>query len=961
MPRRDTQSPIVPICFAILALVLLFSTPQFAQDVQPPRKVDKLSFISKTTCGVDAFLEKRPEADGRGVIIVILDTGVDMGIEGLKKTSLGTTKVIDVQDFSGAGDVRLIKAKVVEKAGTLEVLDTLSGLRLSGIEALPKPSDGAYLIGAFKELRLQNGEVPDVDGDSKSETVFGVLAYRVQDGAIAFVDTNADGNLADEKPLRSYKERFDTFTFAQKDTTKLPVMTCALNIFLDELRVVLHFDDGAHGSHVAGIAAGYNIYATPTQPGYNGIAPGAELVSLKISDGAIGQLSTTGSMKKAYDYAARLALLQPKPVVVNMSFGVASELESNADMEKYLDSLLEATPNLYVVVSNGNEGPGISSTGLPAAASRVISVGALLNRDIARDAYNLDQREHSIWNFSSRGAETAKPDLVAPGSAFSTVPNHSQMPLMSGTSMASPHVAGAIALLLSALLKEDPEGVRAGYYSQRVIKQALRASARPLSAALAYSELDYGAGLLNVPRALEALQSYRKSGFAEQMIDYTVRVASAVHGTEYATPAAYHRSTVIPEAEVFQVLPKFPPKVRTVEQENFFRIFELRSTAPWLKLPQKNVVMRGSAGTNIRVIYDRTKLKNPGVYHGKVIATRRAANSKFPEVEFELHNTLVVPYTFGDEGFMSFSRQTLRAGEIRRYFFAVPKGASALNVTVLSEKGFACDVSGAVISPRGAVVTPIPRIGDGETQSGVSVVRELEAGVYEVVLQADADAKTASRFSLEVEIERVTFDIQTLTPTLLQASVINSNTSISRGSVSARIGSYVKTVVDTIYAGKIYRMPVLLDERDGSLTMRISMSKEDYNKNTDIGLLIVDSLGRKLVSQSVDAATEAVRLVNPYDKAAQVFFEIHYGFAHDTPDTYARLVITETHGITPVLLEASTNTSVELLPFIPQRFEWCIPQLPPLPKGYVYRGDLRFEDLFNRLKSIQPFTLPALP
>lgn len=298
------------------------------------------------------------------------------------------------------------------------MLDTLSGLRLSGIEALPKPSDGAYLIGAFKELRLQNGEVPDVDGDSKSETVFGVLAYRVQDGAIAFVDTNADGNLADEKPLRSYKERFDTFTFAQKDTTKLPVMTCALNIFLDELRVVLHFDDGAHGSHVAGIAAGYNIYATPTQPGYNGIAPGAELVSLKISDGAIGQLSTTGSMKKAYDYAARLALLQPKPVVVNMSFGVASELESNADMEKYLDSLLEATPNLYVVVSNGNEGPGISSTGLPAAASRVISVGALLNRDIARDAYNLDQREHSIWNFSSRGAETAKPDLVAPGSAF---------------------------------------------------------------------------------------------------------------------------------------------------------------------------------------------------------------------------------------------------------------------------------------------------------------------------------------------------------------------------------------------------------------------------------------------------------------------------------------------------------------------------------------------------------------
>lgn len=961
MLRRKTPLPIAFICSALLVSVLLSADALFAQDVQPPLKADKLSFISKTTCGVDAFLNKRPEADGRGVIIVILDTGIDMGIEGLKRTSLGTTKVIDAQDFSGAGDVRLVKAKVVEKAGAITLLDTLSGISLGGAESLPKPIDGAYFIGAFREVRLQNGEVPDVDGDGKSETVFGVVAYRVQDGDIAFVDTDADGNLADEKPLRTYKERFDTFAFAQKDTTKLPVMTCALNIFLDQRLFVLHFDDGAHGSHVAGIAAGYNIYATSTQSGYNGIAPGAELISLKISDGAIGQLSTTGSMKKAYDYAARLAQSQPKPVVVNMSFGVASELESNADMEKYLDSLLEATPNLYVSVSNGNEGPGLSSTGLPAAASRVISVGALLNRDIARDAYSLDQRDHSIWNFSSRGAETAKPDLVAPGSAFSTVPNHSQMPLMSGTSMASPHVAGAIALLLSALLKEDPEGMRAGLYPQRVIKQALRASARPLSATLAYNELDYGAGLLDVPRALEALQAYRKSGFAEQMIDYAVRVASAVHGTEYATPAAYHRSTVIPEAEVFQVLPKFSPKMSIAEKEKFFRIFDLRSTASWLQLPQKNVVMRGSDGINVRVIYDRSKLKTPGVYHGKVIATRRAANAKFPEVEFELHNTLVVPYTLGDEGFVELSRQTLKAGEIRRYFFAVPKGASALSVTVLSEKGFACDVSGAVISPRGAVVTPIPLIGEGETQSGVSVVRDLEAGVYEVVLQADASAKTPSRFSLEVEIERVTFDIQTLTPTLLQASVSNSNIITARGSVSARIGSYARTLIDTIYAGKIYRLPVLLDERDGSLTMRISMSKEDYNKNTDIGLLIVDSLGRKLASQSVDASTESVRLVNPYDKPAQVFFEIHYGFAHNAPENYARLIITETHGITPALLEASGNAAVELLPFIPQHFEWRIPELPPLPSGYSYRGDMRFEDLFNRLRAIQPFTLPTAP
>ncbi len=949
---------------ALLAFLFAFSLASvFAQDVQPPIKADKLSFISKTTCGVDVFLEKYPQADGRGVIIVILDTGIDMGIEGLKQTSLGTPKVIDVQDFSGGGDVPLIKAKVLMQDGRMELVDTVHALRLQGIESLPKPVDGLYFIGAFDESRLKNSEVSDVDGDGKSETVFGIVAYRTQDGAVAFVDCNANGNLADEKPLRTYKEHFDTFTFTPKDSTKLPVMTCALNIFLERNLVVLHFDDGAHGSHVAGIAAGYNIYATPLQPGYNGIAPGAELISLKISDGKIGQLSTTGSMKKAYDYAAHLARTQPKPVVVNMSFGVASELEGHAEMEKYLDSLLEVTPNLYVCVSNGNEGPGISSTGLPASASRVISVGALLNRDIAYDAYSLDQKEHSIWNFSSRGAETPKPDLVAPGSAFSTVPNHSQMPLMSGTSMASPHVSGAIALLLSALLKEDPEGVRAGLYSQSVMKRALRASARSLSPTLAYNELDYGAGLLNVPRALDALRAYRKSGFAERAIDYTIRVASAVHGTEYGTPAAYHRSTVIPEAELFQVLPKFPPKMSPAEQEKFFRVLELRSTAPWLRLPQKNVLLRGSAGATVRVIYDRKQLRTPGLYHAKVIATsaQRASQSSFPEVEFELHNTLVVPYTFDNEGLITLSRQTLKPGEIRRYFFAVPKGASSFTVSVQREKGFDCEVTGAVVSPKGAVVTPIPLIPDGENESSVSVVRQLEPGVYEVVVQAESSAKTLSRFSLEVMIERVGFDIKVLTSTLLQATVTNSNTSMARGSVSARIGSYSRTLIDTLYAGQIYRLPVMLNASDASLTMRVSMSKEDYNKNTDIALMIVDSAGRKLASLSVDAADESLRLINPYDKPAQVFFEIHYGFAYDNPNNFARLIISEIHGIQPIFLETSGNTSVELTPFIPVTFEWRIPSLPSLPAGYHYGGDMRFEDLFNRLQSIQPFTLPAAP
>ena len=100
----------------LLAFFFAFSlalslTSVFAQDVQPPIKADKLSFISKTTCGVDVFLEKHPQADGRGVIIVILDTGIDMGIEGLKKLRLARLRSLMCKIFRAVAMCRLSKRK----------------------------------------------------------------------------------------------------------------------------------------------------------------------------------------------------------------------------------------------------------------------------------------------------------------------------------------------------------------------------------------------------------------------------------------------------------------------------------------------------------------------------------------------------------------------------------------------------------------------------------------------------------------------------------------------------------------------------------------------------------------------------------------------------------------------------------------------------------------------------------
>uniref|UniRef100_A0A914QBF9 Peptidase A2 domain-containing protein n=1 Tax=Panagrolaimus davidi TaxID=227884 RepID=A0A914QBF9_9BILA len=61
--------------------------------------------IPKDVTQQSIFLSKYPEYDGRGIKIAIIDTGIDVSLEGLQKTSEGLPKIIDCFDFTGVGDV----------------------------------------------------------------------------------------------------------------------------------------------------------------------------------------------------------------------------------------------------------------------------------------------------------------------------------------------------------------------------------------------------------------------------------------------------------------------------------------------------------------------------------------------------------------------------------------------------------------------------------------------------------------------------------------------------------------------------------------------------------------------------------------------------------------------------------------------------------------------------------------
>ncbi|MCM3585752.1 S8 family peptidase [Mesobacillus maritimus] len=233
-------------------------------------------------------------------------------------------------------------------------------------------------------------------------------------------------------------------------------------------------DNNGHGTHVSG-----TISASLNQNGVVGVAPKSKILSLKAltGEGAGDYEWIINAINYAVDWTGPN---NEKVRVISMSLGGPTDVpEMHQAIQKAVNQ------NISVVVAAGNEGDDNEETfeyAYPGAYNEVISVGAV-NNDL------------ELAPFTNTNAEI---DLVSPGVEVDSTYLDNQYAKLSGTSMAAPHVAGALALLMNLSEKEFGRSLSEAEIYAQLVKRTLPLGFRKSSEGNGFLQLNLIEKLTNL-------------------------------------------------------------------------------------------------------------------------------------------------------------------------------------------------------------------------------------------------------------------------------------------------------------------------------------------------------------------------------------------------------------------------------------------------------------------------------
>jgi hypothetical protein len=543
-----------------------------------------------------------------------------------------------------------------------------------------------------------------------------------------------------------------------------------------------------------------------------------------------------------------------------------------------------------------------------------------------------------IWDFSSRGGELAKPDIVSPGTAISTVPDYVMNDRYNGTSMASPFTTGCCAVLVSAMQQQFPGYTPNAY----LIKRALQMGAKPLPG---YTPLDQGAGMINVPRAFEFLSGWHRKGTAPR--EYIVE--AHMPGSKTKATSAYYRSGVFPQGEdrtEFHIKPLLPKQKPSREQMLSFNAYVLRSDAAWLEPIQSSIYRRGVGQLEVAVRYDEKQLTKPGLYVGKILAYPKASALGEQVPEFELWNTVVIPHRFDESNAYTVRIENfaLIGSQLRREFFKIPPGIAALRFTL--ERRGEKDISATLFDNDGRAFTGFNISRDRLIATKMVTGEDFPGGVVELVLKsglADDDERETA-FSLTVDAIPLGTTITSASASEGEAKAIvmmqNAGVRPIDLDLSGSIAGYGRTIDTLIKGADEFRLPFEVHPGDDEVVFEVELSRKDYNLFTDMSLQVLSPDGEARVNNAFDERHCRVQMkVQAKDTAAYMLY-FRGGLAVPGRGESFRLLIHERRVLEKGPELRCEPHVVDLAPSEADQIRLRSAVLPKKPNGYEFYGSL---------------------
>ncbi|WP_405555722.1 S8 family serine peptidase [Streptomyces sp. NBC_01171] len=818
--------------------------------------------------GAVDFVEDHPKADGRGVTIGILDSGVDLGHPALQKTTTGERKIVDwvtstdpVSD--GDGTWRRMTAAV---SGPSFSVGTGANA-----ETFKAPA-GAYKFNYLYESATTGGDMQgDLNRDGDTTDAWGVL-YDPATGTVR-VDTDDDLDFGDNEPMKPYKDGYQIGYFGTDDPKTDVVERIP---FVVEIRKdVVYNASGAkadyvnigvieseHGTHVAGITAANGLFGGKM----NGAAPGAKIVSSRACtwSGGCTNVALTEGM---------IDLVTNRGVdIVNMSIGGLPALNDGNNARAELYTRLIDTYGVQLVISAGNSGPGANTIGDPGLADKVISVGAAISKETWAANYgSAVETPYALMPFSSRGPREDggfTPTITAPGAAINTT--QTWLPgspvaeagytlpagysMLQGTSMASPQAAGASALLLSAAKQKNID------LTPAVLRTALTSTAHHIKGAQAYEE---GSGLIDVVDAWTAIRlgasahEYTVKAPVDTAIDDALKTpgfGTGLYDREGGLKSGQRKTydvtvtrTTGADRAVWHLL-SFAN-----DPEHTFRVVG----SPLVRLPLNQPVT--------------VKVEAAPKTAGLKSAILRVDDPLTVGVDRQILSTVVVAspvdYTRSVSG-------SVQRNSTRSYFLTVPEGAKSLEVAIDGLKS-GSQTRFIAIHPYGTPVdnTSTPYCynnyldGNG-CKPDVRSYADPQAGVWEVEVEARRTSPLLDNpYKLDVSVLGAVFDPETVTvpeakvgvPATASWKVTNKYAALDGKLVGGPLGS-AKAARPAIKEGETATTTVEVPAGAKSLDVAIGKVSDPA---ADLDLAVYDAAG-KLVAQSADGdSEEAVSVASP--------------------------------------------------------------------------------------------------